>query len=139
MDIVDIDRVLVFNDDSRINSIIYDKNNSWTEVIVDYDVNSFITIRTIVQNGVTLNEIVERYVDTDLYPLLEENYSYDSGCTGNLYVCYKNDEESQQAFAVLEYIENYTSYFFVVQMDLYQEDLQYNFKELLNSMYLYKK
>lgn len=139
MDIVDIDRVLVFNDDSRINSIIYDKNNSWTEVIVDYDVNSFITIRTIVQNGVTLNEIVERYVDTDLYPLLEENYSYDSGCTGNLYVCYKNDEESQKAVAVLEYIENYTSYFFVVQMDLYQEDLQYNFKELLNSMYLYKK
>ena len=63
MDIVDIDRVLVFNDDSRINSIIYDKNNSWTEVIVDYDVNSFITIRTIVRNGVTLNEIVERYIE----------------------------------------------------------------------------
>ena len=138
MDIVDIERVLVFNDDSRINSIIYDKNNSWTEVIVDYDVNSFITIRTIVQNGATLNEIVERYVDTDLYPLEEEYHSYDSGCTGNLYVCYKNDEGNQSAYAVLEYHENFTSYFFVVLIDLYQEDLQYSFKELLNNMTLIK-
>lgn len=138
MDIVDIERVLVFNDDNRMNSVIYDKNNAWTEVVVDYDVNDFITIRTIAKNGATIDEIVQRYVDTYLYLLEEEYHTYDNGCTGNLYVCYKNDEETKSAVAVLEYHENFTDYFFVIQIDLFGEDLQYSFKELLNNMYLQK-
>ena len=33
----------------------------------------------------------------------------------------------------MQNVENFTSYFFVVLIDLYQEDLQYSFKELLNN------
>ena len=142
MEMVDIESVLVLNiPDREINTIIYDKNNSSTEVYVDYDVNSFITIRTIAKNGATLEEIVEQYVDTDLYPLDEEHVyeTYDSGCIGNLYVCYKNDTDVQLAVAVLEYHENFVDYFYVVEIDLYQEDLNYSFKELLNQMIIYKR
>ena len=47
---------------------------------------------------------------------------FDSGCTGNLYVCYKNDDkEMKSAFAVLEYHENFQDYFLVIQIDLYGE------------------
>ena len=137
---VDIESVLVLDIlGSKINTIVYDKNNSWNEVIVDYDVNDFITIRTIAKNGATLTEIVERYVDIDLFPLEEEYHTYDSGCYGNLYVCYKNDEDVQSAIAVLEYHENFVDYFYVVQIDLYGENLNYSFKELLNQMVLHKQ
>ena len=142
MTMVDIESVLVLNIPGReINTIIYDKNNSSTEVYIDYDVNSFITIRTIAKNGATLDEIVEQYVDTYLYLLDEEHIyeTYDSGCTGNLYVCYKNDEGNQSAVAVLEYHENFVDYFYVVEIDLYGEDLNYSFKELLNQMIIYKQ
>ena len=144
MRMVDIESVLILNIPGRqINTIVYDKNNSSTEVYIDYDVNSFITIRTIAKNGATLDEIVEKYVyDTHPEFVLDEEHmyeTYDSGCTGNLYVCYKNDEGNQSAFAVLEYHENFTDYFYVINIDLYGEDLNYSFKELLNQMVLYKK
>ena len=103
--------------------------------------NSFVTIRTIAQNGASRDEIVERYVDTELY-LLDENYvdiTFDSGCTGNLYVCYKSDTEWQGAFAVLEYHENFQDYFLVIEIDLYGEDLKYSFKEILNQMHFEKR
>ena len=122
MTMVDIESVLVLNIPGReINTIIYDKNNSSTKVYIDYEVNSFITIRTIAKNGATLDEIVEQYVDTYLYLLDEEHMyeTYDSGCTGNLYVCYKNDEGNQSAVAVLEYHENFVDYFYVVEIDFY--------------------
>lgn len=142
MDIVDIERVLVLSMEGReINSIVYNKTNTGTSVVVDYDINQFITITTIVQNGASRDEIVERYMDTYLYLLDEDydQYTFDSGCTGNLYVCYKNDEQFQSAFAVLEYHENFNDYFFVIQIDLYGDDLKYSFKELLNQMSLVKK
>ena len=142
MAMVDIESVLVLNIPGReINNIVYDKNNSSTEVYIDYDVNSFITIRTIAKNGATLDEIVEQYVDTYLYLIDEEHVyeTYDSGCTGNLYVCYKNDEGNQSAVAVLEYHENFVDYFYVIEIDLYGEDLNYSFKELLNQMIIYKR
>ena len=55
------------------------------------------------------------------------------------YVCYKNDEGNQSAVAVLEYHENFVDYFYVIEIDLYQEDLNYSFKELLNQMIIYKR
>lgn len=142
MEIVDIEQVLILDmEEHEIEFVQYDKNNTSTCVTVDYDLNSFVTIRTIVQNGASRDEIVERYVDTYLY-LLDENYvdiTFDSGCTGNLYVCYKNDAEMQSAFAVLEYHENFQDYFLVIGIDLYGEDLKYSFKEILNRMHFVKK
>ena len=142
MEIVDIEQVLVLDmEGHEIDSIVYDKNNTSTCVTVDYDLNSFVTIRTIAQNGASRDEIVERYVDTELY-LLDENYvdiTFDSGCTGNLYVCYKSDTEWQGAFAVLEYHENFQDYFLVIEIDLYGEDLKYSFKEILNQMHFEKR
>ena len=142
MEIVDIEQVLILDmAEHEIEFVQYDKNNTSTCVTVDYDLNSFVTIRTIAQNGASRDEIVERYVDTYLY-LLDENYvdiTFDSGCTGNLYVCYKNDAEMQSAVAVLEYHENFQDYFLVIQIDLYGEDLKYSFKEILNQMHFVKK
>lgn len=142
MEIVDIEQVLILDmEEHEIEFVQYDKNNTSTCVTVDYDLNSFVTIRTIAQNGASRDEIVERYVDTYLY-LLDENYvdiTFDSGCTGNLYVCYKNDAEMQSAVAVLEYHENFQDYFWVIQIDLYGEDLKYSFKEILNQMHFVKK
>ena len=142
MEIVDIEQVLVLDmEGHEIDSIVYDKNNTSTCVTVDYDLNSFVTIRTIAQNGASRDEIVERYVDTELY-LLDENYvdiTFDSGCTGNLYVCYKSDTEWQGAFAVLEYHENFYDYFLVIEIDLYGEELKYSFKEILNQMHFEKR
>lgn len=142
MEIVDIEQVLILDmEEHEIEFVQYDKNNTSTCVTVDYDLNSFVTIRTIVQNGASRDEIVERYVDTYLY-LLDENYvdiTFDSGCTGNLYVCYKNDAEMQSTVAVLEYHENFQDYFLVIGIDLYGEDLKYSFKEILNRMHFVKK
>ena len=132
MDKVGLDRILVFNDENRINRIVYNKNNSFTEIVIDYDVNSFITIRAIKQHDVTLDDIATRYVDTYLYLLEEEYYTYDNGCTGDLYVCFKNDDDFKSAFAVLEYLDGFNLYYYVVQIDLYGDDLNYSFKEILN-------
>lgn len=142
MAIVDIEQVLVLNMDGHdVDSISYDKNNTSTSVTIDYDLNSFVTIRTIAQNGASIEELVEQYVETELY-LLDEDYvshTFDSGCTGNIYVSYKNDEEWQGAYAVLEYHENFQDYFFVIRIDLFGDDLNYNFKEILNQMNFVKK
>ena len=142
MEIVEMDQVLVLNMDGHdVDSISYDKNNTSTSVTIDYDLNSFVTIRTIAQNGASIEELVEQYVETELY-LLDEDYvshTFDSGCAGNIYVSYKNDEEWQGAYAVLEYHENFQDYFFIIRIDLYGDDLKYNFKEILNQMNFVKK
>ena len=47
-------------------------------------------------------------------------------------MCFKNDDDCKSAFAVLEYLDGFNLYYYVVQIDLYGDDLNYSFKEILN-------
>ena len=51
----------------------------------------------------------------------------------------KELRDEELAALILEYHETFVDYFYVVEIDLYGEDLNYSFKELLNQMIIYKK
>ena len=77
-------------------------------------------------------------IDYDLFPWATETAREKDGLPYSLHVCYKNDDESKSEIAVLNYTGDGNNIFFVVQFDLFGEDVKHDVKLLLEQMTLIK-
>ena len=138
---VGLQAILLFEEYTPTN-IVYSKSNDSTHVMYQYGVNATVTVQ--IYEYYNINYTLDTFVystnaiDYDLFPWATETAREKDGLPYSLYVCYKNDDESKSEIAVLNYTGDGNNIFFVVQFDLFGEDVKHDVKLLLEQMTLVK-
>ncbi len=138
---VGLQAILLFEEYTPTN-IVYGKSNDSTHVTYQYGVNATVTVH--IYEYYNINYTLETFVystnaiDYYLYPWATETEREKDGLPYSLHVCYKNDDESKSEIAVLNYTGDGNNIFFVVQFDLFGEDVKRDVKLLLEQMTLVK-
>ena len=138
---VGLQAILLFEEYTPTN-IVYSKSNDSTHVMYQYGVNATVTVQ--IYEYYNINYTLDTFVystnaiDYDLFPWATETAREKDGLPYSLHVCYKNDDESKSEIAVLNYTGDGNNIFFVVQFDLFGEDVKHDVKLLLEQMTLIK-